>query len=58
MVSVAPDAPGFGQALELATKALGAGEKVYVKCFDDACELQYKALDSYTIVATYLIPDS
>ena len=36
MVSVAPDAPGFGQALELATKALGDGEKVYLYCIDDA----------------------
>ena len=36
MVSVAPDAPGFGQALELATKALGEGEKVYLYCIDDA----------------------
>ena len=36
MVSVAPDAPGFGQALELAAKALGDGEKVYLYCIDDA----------------------
>ena len=36
MVSVAPDAPGFGQALEWATKALGDGEKVYLYCIDDA----------------------
>jgi len=36
MVSVAPDAPGFGQALELAAKALGEGEKVYLYCIDDA----------------------
>ena len=36
MVSVAPDAPGFGQALELAAKALGNGEKVYLYCIDDA----------------------
>jgi len=35
-VSVAPDAPGFGQALELAAKALGEGEKVYLYCIDDA----------------------
>jgi len=33
---VAPDAPGFGQALELAAKALGEGEKVYLYCIDDA----------------------
>ena len=36
MVSVAPDAPGFDQALKLATKALGDGEKVYLYCIDDA----------------------
>ena len=36
MVSVAPDAPGFGRALELAAKALGEGEKVYLYCIDDA----------------------
>ena len=36
MVSVAPDASGFGQALELAAKALGDGEKVYLYCIDDA----------------------
>jgi hypothetical protein len=36
MVSVAPDAPGFDQALKLATKALGDGENVYLYCIDDA----------------------
>ena len=36
MVSVAPDAPGFGQALDLAAKAMGDGEKVFLYCIDDA----------------------
>ena len=36
MVSVAPDAPGFGQALVLAAKAIGDGEKVFLYCIDDA----------------------
>ena len=36
MVSVAPDAPGFGQALDLAAKAIGDGEKVFLYCIDDA----------------------
>ena len=36
MVSVAPDAPGFGQALDLAAKAMGNGEKVFLYCIDDA----------------------
>ena len=36
MVSVATDAPGFGQALDLAAKAIGDGEKVFLYCIDDA----------------------
>ena len=36
MVSVAPDAPGFGQALALAAKAIGDGEKVFLYIIDDA----------------------
>ena len=36
MVSVAPDAPGFIQALDQAEKALANGEKVYLYCIDEA----------------------
>ena len=36
MVSVAPDAPGFGQALGQAEVALARGDKVYLYCIDDA----------------------
>ncbi|MGB1788143.1 MAG: hypothetical protein ACPHP2_02155 [Limisphaerales bacterium] len=36
MVSVAPDAPGFGQALGQAKAALARGDKVYLYCIDDA----------------------
>ena len=36
MVAGAPDAPGFGQALDLAAKAIGDGEKVFLYCIDDA----------------------
>ena len=36
MVSVAPDAPGFGQALDLAAKAMGNGEIVFLYCIADA----------------------
>ena len=36
MVSVAPDQPGFGQALDLAAKGLAKGEKVFLYCIDDA----------------------
>lgn len=36
MISVAPEAPGFGQALGQAEAALAKGEKVYLYCIDDA----------------------
>ena len=36
MVSVAPDAPGFDQALGQAEEGLAKGEKVYLYCIDDA----------------------
>ena len=36
MVSVAPDVPGFGQALGQAEAALARGDKVYLYCIDDA----------------------
>ncbi len=36
MLSVASDQPGFAQALDLAAKALGSGEKVFLYCIDDA----------------------
>jgi len=36
MVSVAPDAPGFGQALGQAEASLAKGERVYLFCIDDA----------------------
>ena len=36
MVSVAPDEPGFDQALGQAEEGLAKGEKVYLYCMDDA----------------------
>ena len=36
MVSVAPDEPGFDQALGQAEEGLAKGEKVYLYCIDDA----------------------